>query len=437
MEDPDPDAAIAASGWSVRIPPLFSSPEPIRITANNVCQSSKRNIFFHGISANAKASRNCAWRSAVIGLTGAERTAADSWTTNYYMLVGFACPGSDVDVAKVKPGPGDESHKPATEADLGLVVIDLGSAWEDDSFQTYLLADMMDDGLCTPYKFDHQLVFYLPGFRVNDAPEESRWEQWEWEVGKRARALLAESIEASSGEESPSESSVGEASEEVVHSDLDDEDHEMPLAMRDEESPIEDESLFFGSREVIMEETSGEEEEEEEEKEENIVELARAQLERGEVQSSSQSNFDDADAGSPAPAASFTDQLSQMTADFETIQEIQNIDQTIRLHLTRIQQEELAMRKFVDFGQEWEGSRDSHNFCVEITGCCQLKKMPRMNDVTSIRNALVALKADLGYDSLGQFFKFVTVLLTDEKESPIPQDTVSYAVLKTLELMEA
>ncbi|KAK8022632.1 hypothetical protein PG993_013399 [Apiospora rasikravindrae] len=84
------------------------------------------------------------------------------------------------------------------------------------------------------------------------------------------------------------------------------------------------------------------------------------------------------------------------------------------------------MRKFVDLGRQW-GGRDSHDFCVEMSWYCRLKNMPRLSDVTRIRNALVTSKADIGYESLEQLFKFAMILLKNEREKPIPQGAIDYA----------
>ncbi|KAK8117857.1 uncharacterized protein PG998_006138 [Apiospora kogelbergensis] len=165
MATPNTDKATTLMGRFIQIPPLFSSPAPILITARYVSELKARYEPAYKILANA--SKTKAWRSAETGLTEAER-AVPSWKkhTHLYMLIGFAYAGADVDIAIKKPASSDKNRgkscDPAAETELGLVVVVWNSIWHRNSFsyQMYLLLNMMGDGLCTPHKVNKQVVFY-------------------------------------------------------------------------------------------------------------------------------------------------------------------------------------------------------------------------------------------------------------------------------------
>lgn len=327
------------------------------------------------------------------------------------MLVGFAYPKSPLDAAKEHPGPDNASawlgwpH----DAELGLVVVDLDP---DDaytaSFQMYLLLEMMD-GLCTPYQFHQGLMFYLPEFRDNTAAGKTRGQLWNQQIRSRASALLEDGTRESSDEEMSLREGAGESSVSEFH----------PDSNIDEELPDDDMSLF------VPDETKSDEEE-------PLAEIAGESSNKGESHISSHN-----DAGDPDNNPEHTFRLIDELSLCETSHDIQHIDHTLRIHLARKPyQQKSAMREFLDLSRPWNG-RDSHSFCVEMAASGQLDKAPRLSEVTSIREALVHLKVDLGYEWLGKFFKFTMILLKDEHTKPVPQDAVNYAVLKSLELLAA
>ncbi|KAK8091647.1 hypothetical protein PG997_002008 [Apiospora hydei] len=466
------DRAVALTGWRVKIPPPFSSPAPITIVARERCQTLWNNFVEDGSST----SNPRAWRSAATALTGEETGALSSdEATRSYKLIGFVYPRLDIDIANKEPDNMDnttiisnnsnnKSERPSIPAELGLVVAaldDIRKTW----CQVYLLLDMKN-GLCTPYGCDPRVVFYLPRFRVNidetSLPrrdnqkagsrlwdiflsyDDSDSDSDDYDYDENGIEVIRGCSRRDSNEKSPLLVRVEEipygdvplsvgvekptSKAKVVHFDdnesSSDEGMSIPNTMDIDESSDEESSLFVSSGESADEE-------------EELMELVRDPSEEAQVQTPNPNDMGDSDT-SPASIPSFTDQLCRMTALCKTTEEIQSIDRTLRLELVwnlpQAAQERSAMRKFVDLSKDWERN-DSHAFCVEMSACGQLEKAPRMSEVTRIRIALAALKADLGYEWLGRFFKFTTVLLKDEQKKPIPQDTVNYAVLKSLELV--
>ncbi|KAK8109114.1 hypothetical protein PG984_014915 [Apiospora sp. TS-2023a] len=410
--------ACAFKGWAIGIPMKFlATGTSIKITARYMCQT-KWDDF---ISGGAQAYSSRVWRSAARKLTEAEKAdPSEEDGTFSYMLVGFAYPGSKVDVAKEKPEPGlpGEWLGYNENSEVGLVVVALSDAYIVP-LQTYLLLDMMD-GLCTPYKFDQEHVFYLPEFRVNAAAGNTRWQHWNQEIRSRARALLENDTAHSSDEEMI----LDEGAKESSASDA------CPESISNEELPDDSMSLF------VPEKTDPDPMEVKLYEEEPPAEAAVESSKRGEPQTLNHTDAGDPDTN-PEHMLRFIDELSQMTAVCETSQDIQHIDHTLRIHLAQNPyQENSAMRKFLDLSRQWD-YRDSHAFCVEMAASGHLNKAPRLSEVTSIREGLVYLEAKLGYESLGTFFRFTMVLLEDEPKKPVPQQAVSYAVLKSLQLLVA
>lgn len=418
------DRAISRMGWSIPIPPPFMNPAAITITARWRCRTTW-NAF---VEDGSKSSKPRAWRSAGIALTKEETSRPQDEGTRSYKLIGFVYPGSGVDVANEKPHTmgnntteNDKNGMQATVDELGLAVIAVDEI-QAFQFQAYLLLNMQD-GLCRPYICNPLEVFYLPRFRTGIAEILRCWRDNQESISciwflpeypgedydgdydddsededddmrdcdeadtqelPHTDALFLLSGEVETGKEMPISTDIGENS-----------DEEMALVNSGSE---EGSSLFVSSGESS-----------DEEEYEDLFGDARWPSEETKVQDPSHNGTGNTNLGS-ASFSSLTGQSSEVTATCETSKDLQHIDNTLEVHLTRRKhQQRSAMRHFLDLGCQWD-DRDSYAFCLEMAASGKLDKTPHLNEVTKIREALVYLKADLAYEWLGKFFKFTMVL---------------------------
>ncbi|KAK8022633.1 hypothetical protein PG993_013400 [Apiospora rasikravindrae] len=318
MSFDDQDEAVATNGWSVQIPPLFSRPGPIMITACWQNDTDWTDAFYDDIR---KAPSSSLWRSAATKLTEAKTApASDSEGTYSYMLVGFASPRLDDEWNHMAPTPAggeqatgndidNEYRKPSTAADLGLVVVPL-----NPPRFFYILLDMVD-GLCTPLEFYDIPIFYLPLFQANTISKlrDRRWKQevgvwdntlrYDRDVESFYRTVDLDMLDQIYGSSSDDDASLGTSTEETWS-------ESGKSFLPDSEEASSESGSFLPD---ITEDISHEEE--------SPVESAGEPSNQEETRALSQNDTEDHDTN-PEPALRFVDELSQMTAFFDSSQDI-------------------------------------------------------------------------------------------------------------------